>query len=299
MKIVYIAGLEHSGSTILDMALGCNKNIVGLGEIIQILKGSKSDLLNHKNYNDVYCSCGSTINNCDFWKNAKQQLVNSYDDSSSSFERYSTIMNAFKAKYGNEMILLDSSKNRNDYLDKLNRNHELKIIHLVRDVRSWCYSRRSRLGISYVKLFYKWYVQNIKILQFLKKNKLEYKTFGYEEIALYPEVMLKEICNFIGTEYDEAMLIPDRTKSHVFNGNVAKGDKNKRKSIMYDARWLTSLPLSFYCLLFFPLMIFNRNLVYQNFMKGKTIAFNVKQQDFILFGDQEKEKLVKKNYGIK
>jgi len=74
MKIIYIAGLGHSGSTILDMALGCNKNIVGLGEIIQILKGSKSDLLNHKNYNDVYCSCGSIIKNCYFWKTRNKKL---------------------------------------------------------------------------------------------------------------------------------------------------------------------------------------------------------------------------------
>ena len=31
MKIIYIAGLGHSGSTILDMSLGCSQRVVGLG----------------------------------------------------------------------------------------------------------------------------------------------------------------------------------------------------------------------------------------------------------------------------
>ena len=52
-KIVYIAGLGHSGSTILDMALGAHLNIIGLGEIYAVI--------NHRKYSKLFefssCSC--------------------------------------------------------------------------------------------------------------------------------------------------------------------------------------------------------------------------------------------------
>ena len=197
------------------------------------------------------------------------------------------------------MILVDSSKNPNDYLLEINEKHDLRVIFLVRDVRSWIYSRHSRLGTNTLKLAYQWFKRNLKILWFLKKNNLHYRTFGYEEIALYPEEMLRQICEYVGVGYDPAMLIPDNTKSHVFNGNVAKGDKQKRKGFLYDGRWLTSLSLVWLGPLIFPLLVWNRKLVYSNFMRGRTRAFGKSQQDFLIFGDARKEQLVKEKWGIK
>jgi hypothetical protein len=297
MKIVYIAGLGHSGSTILDLALGCNEKIVGLGEVFSVLKSHGSELQSHAKYNDIFCSCGQMINDCDFWGNAKKKLMEC-PFSSSAYDKYKAIMECFEEKFGADMILLDSSKNPNNYLMELNKVADLKIIYLVRDIRSWCYSRNSRLGSNHLRLAYQWFKGNMKILHFIKKNNFEYKVFGYEEIAIYPSIMFKKICDFIGADYDDVMLVPDKSQSHVFYGNVAKGDKNKRKGIIYDARWMTSLPLVLYSTLFFPLMLFNKKMVYSNFMRKKTFAFKRKQQDFIIFGDKEKENLVRKKHGI-
>lgn len=61
-KIIYIAGLGHSGSTILDMALGSHPNIIGLGEIYAVF--------NSKNYKNLFekstCSCGEKGKDCSF-----------------------------------------------------------------------------------------------------------------------------------------------------------------------------------------------------------------------------------------
>ena len=57
-KIIYTAGLRHSDSTVLDPALGCHPNIIGLGEIYAVFEKST-------------CSCGKKGADCDFRKNIK------------------------------------------------------------------------------------------------------------------------------------------------------------------------------------------------------------------------------------
>ena len=56
-KFIYIAGLYHSGSTLLDQYLGSNSQIIGLGEIAKYIKdGSEGN-----------CTCGKKVEECDFW----------------------------------------------------------------------------------------------------------------------------------------------------------------------------------------------------------------------------------------
>jgi len=38
MKVVLIAGLGHSGTTILDLALSHHPGIIGLGEVFDVLR---------------------------------------------------------------------------------------------------------------------------------------------------------------------------------------------------------------------------------------------------------------------
>lgn len=267
MKIVYIAGLGHSGSTILDMAMGCNEQIVGLGEVLQVLKATADEL--ETTYNSLRCSCGQTFSQCDFWKGAKELLM--VNSQRSLAKKYITLIDYFQAKYGPDMILLDSSKIVSDHVTALAKNHDVKIILLVRDIRSWCYSRHSRLKKNIFRLGLQWTRTTLGQLRYIKKNNLKYKLMGYEEIALYPEVMLKEICRFIGIAYHPDMLVPGNTHSHVVKGNVARGDNEKRKAILYDARWMTSLPIVFYSVLLFPFMFLNQKLVYSNFTRGKPL----------------------------
>ena len=69
-KIIYIASLGHSGSTILDMSLGCHPLIVGLGEVAPLLKARRDDFFNDE-FNSYKCSCGEDMWTCSFWSGAK------------------------------------------------------------------------------------------------------------------------------------------------------------------------------------------------------------------------------------
>ena len=46
-EIIYIAGLYHSGSTLLDQYIGSNDAIIGLGEICKFIKETYMDDFNY------------------------------------------------------------------------------------------------------------------------------------------------------------------------------------------------------------------------------------------------------------
>jgi hypothetical protein len=58
IKVIYIVGNGHSGSTLLDIMLGNGESCFGAGELTNIVK---PDLENE------YCSCGQRIAECEFW----------------------------------------------------------------------------------------------------------------------------------------------------------------------------------------------------------------------------------------
>ena len=64
MKVIYIAGLGHSGSTFLELLLASHPDVVGLGEIgLQVER-----LLLDPSFNagEALCSCGTTARECEF-----------------------------------------------------------------------------------------------------------------------------------------------------------------------------------------------------------------------------------------
>ncbi len=276
-KIIYIAGLGHSGSTILDMALGCHPNIVGLGEISAVFNKENQKALFEKST----CSCGKKGADCDFWKNLRD--VSSSDKTVE--EKYRQLIDVFNEKYGDEMILLDSSKNSYSYLQFLNKEYDLRIIYLTRDYRSWVYSRFIRTRKPMLFLILRWYLENKKLLYVLKKYGVKINYIGYEELAMYPELILKKICKFLNIGFSKELLVPDNTKSHIINGNISRTDKEKRQGFFYDLRWMTSGRLARFLSIFSVFNRFNKKLVYSNIS-------GTNKNDFHIFGNKKKEQLL-------
>lgn len=269
-KIVYIAGLGHSGSTVLDMSLGANPKIVGLGEVgAMLLKKDKNRL-----FEKSTCSCGEKGSDCDFWKNAR----NIIEKNTSINERYELLIQHFNHQYKNEKIFLDSSKNSYEYLDYLNKNFNLKVVFLTRDFRSWAFSRKSRKAKPIFFWYWWWFLENQKLLYVLKKYKIQPFFVGYEEFALYPELMFRKILDFLEIDFNENMLIPAKTQSHIINGNIARTDSKKKQAIKYDFRWLSSWKINFWRAnpLIFRL---NKKLVYSNLTGKQFHLFDHKRID--------------------
>ncbi len=276
-KIIYIAGLGHSGSTILDMSLGTLPGVIGLGE----LKTLMDDHTREKHYTSI-CSCGKKATECMIWKEVPVLLEGKQNDP----EKIEAILDLLQKIYGERISLADSSKNSYAYLKYLHKNHDLRVIYLTRDIRSWSYSRHLSTGKPVIYFFLRWVLENIKLRSQIRKMGIRPMKAGYEELALFPEHVLKRIAAFTNLGYSDSMLTPGLTNSHIISGNVARADSMKRMHWRYDARWMLSRRI----LLLSPLFLFvhrmNRRLVFSQ-VNNRSI------KDFYLFGTQRKNEISK------
>lgn len=277
-KIIFIAGLGHSGSTILDLALGTHPEIIGLGEVYTLLHDAKRD----HHYSSL-CSCGKLATECKFWKNIPAILENP----DSIENQYGKLICYFQDMFGEDKILVDSSKNTYQYLRFLKENHNLKVLFLVRDIRSWTYSRylNSRKPLFY--LAFRWYLENKKLLFRLGKMGIQYKLIGYEELSLYPEHLLKIISDYLEIGYDAAMLEPDKTNSHIISGNILRADALKRNRFVYDARWFLSYRMFLIAPFLSVLIRWNKKHVYSNISDHGL-------KEFYLFGTRRRKEMTQK-----
>jgi hypothetical protein len=75
--------------------------------------------------------------------------------------------------------------------------------------------------------------------------------------------LLPRICEFLDIGYEPAMLVPERSTSHVIRGNRMRHD-SRRRAVSYDPRWLLRREWLMPALLCRRIMRFNREQVYSN-----------------------------------
>jgi len=265
-KIIYICGLGHSGSTILDLALGSHPRITGLGEIATIVR--EADRSRHFRSK---CSCGKEARSCAFWKEAENIL----ERQGTATEKYERIIEYFEKKYGTDHILVDSSKNSYRYLSYLDKHHELSAIYITRDFRSWAYSRHLITGLPLIYYAIRWWLENMKLLRQLKKMRITSHKVGYEELIFHPDVVMKNLFDRMELPYDDAVLQPSKSSSHIISGNIARVDPEKRRGFIYDSRWMLSSRLIYLSALTGFMNRMNRKLVYSRLLKNGIKEFPV------------------------
>src|SRR3990172_10422147 len=66
MRVIYIAGAAHSGSTLLDLMLNAHPDIVSVGEVLKLNRQLAYRDTEKKTY--AACSCGAaSLWDCKFW----------------------------------------------------------------------------------------------------------------------------------------------------------------------------------------------------------------------------------------
>ena len=298
-KIVYIAGLSRVGSTMLDLVIGCNPKFIGLGEIFQVLRPDMNRF-----ERDEYCSCGELTRDCSFWGVVKDRLH--HEKTADLSERYVHTLQVFEELYGGDHILVDSSK----LLDVLKTVRKLpgvdvKVIYLIRDVRAWAISRLNnrkkspayfqRNGYYVKKLAYQlgwkihlikwglpfitrlplyyfllWYIQNKQIKYYLESNTIDYFCFGYDELGLNPDLIMKKVFDFLGEDIVNPDFCSENSESHVLVGNTKKSESDRRQGIFYDNRWMYRNEWVRSAALLPKIMRYNAAEVYKN-IKGHSI----------------------------
>jgi hypothetical protein len=164
VRVVYIGGVGHSGSTFLDIALSGNPRIEGAGELGFFARSWLSG---------AHCACGERVDACEFWEAVRREwcrAVGSDDlreyealrlrlerwgrlaagtrcQQSSHFSAYAhwseALCRAVRFVSGRS-IVVDSSKHPGRALAlALIPAIDLRLVHLVRDPRGVAWSMRS------------------------------------------------------------------------------------------------------------------------------------------------------------
>lgn len=283
-KLLLIRGLGHSGTTILDLALGAHPQMVGLGEASRILRkplageeGMGPFRLRRELRHERLCTCGLTAARCPVWGEVLSWLpAHDHLPLAAKFRRLMEAVSLAGVQSEDEDHWLVES-----YQDDLAlpfeafADQEVRVVFLVRDLRSWVHSRvRDRrnqrkpfLGSRNVA---RWCRVNHRFERALQRcDKLVFQ-LGYEELALAPEQALSRLCEWLGLAFSPSMLTPGLASgSHILSGNRVRFDPQKIRQIRYDASWLTASvwPASA-ALNLPPLARMNRRLVYANQLIG-------------------------------
>lgn len=279
-KLLLIRGLGHSGTTILDLALGAHPRMVGLGEAARILRRplpgeerrGPTQLRGELKHQRV-CTCGVTAAQCPVWGELLEWLpANDHRPLAEKFRRLMEAVERAGIQSGHPDDWLVDSYQDDLELPALNLpDLDVRVVFLVRDVRSWVYSRvrdrrnqgKALLGLRNVA---RWYRVNRRFERALQRSGKPVFQLGYEELALSPERALSRLCAWLELEFTEAMLRPGQTTaSHILSGNRVRFDPQKIRQIRYDSSWLLApaWPASA-ALLCPPLAQMNRRLVYAN-----------------------------------
>jgi hypothetical protein len=275
-RLVYIAGSGRCGSTLLDILLGDEPSIQSTGELMRILGGAQGHAQS--------CSCGEDIRTCPFWtrvvaeiggadalrkmdrgtrlEGTKGLFLGRLGDARSGSlarthaARLAQLVRAV-SKVSGRPIVVDSSKSLGrGYLYRLERGRGLDVryIHMVRDGRSFLWSKRARPdgeGVgkrtpsrSPLRLAGLWLTTNLVASIVFHAQSGRYLRVRYEDLTQRPTETLVRIGKFLGV--DLAGVARDLAAgrpipiSHVVGGNRLRFSQGL--TLRADAEWEHALP---------------------------------------------------------
>ena len=227
-KLLYIAGLSHSGTTLLDLACSSGGQAISLGEVMRVVKEDPARSL------DRACSCGKTGADCPFWG----PLIRAFDGLSPE-ERYGRVMGQAAEWIGPDGFAIDSSKTLAGL--QLAKPYAAAVLHISKDARAYAVSRlnaaqrnqRHTKGALHEMLG--WWRQNTRIQRAVAEAQLPYVGVSYEALCRDVEAVAGAINGAVGAALVDAENPLGSTNHHVLGGNRMRLQADKE--LRYDDRW--------------------------------------------------------------
>jgi len=134
---------------------------------------------------------------------------------------------------------------------------DCKIMHITRDPRAMAMSKTNdpsgtalsilehprlawpirKIAVWFVISQYRWTAR----LHARFKDLGNYRLFRYEDLLAQPEKVLRELCEFIGTDFTEDMLEPQKGR-HEHQPSSLTGKQQKAFDVNAAIRWQTRIP---------------------------------------------------------
>lgn len=250
-KLVYIAGIGHNGSTLLDLLLGASEGVESSSQLNDLLAPyqPKTESTADRFWREVLAklpdggqSLSQQNNSVVLEKRFLRMLLNpsvSKQYAHVNWEFLDVVFEESRAE-----IVVDSSKNISRALGLL-RGHEdqVFILHLVRDLRSFVNSSNMRKRehgkrVGYFKPALHWYAKNLCASIFLRRRSKHYLRINYEDFIANPEACIERISEWINHPLNETIhavsqqspIFPSKTLG--FRGNRIL----KEEEVVFDPK---------------------------------------------------------------
>ncbi len=246
---VYIAGLGHSGSTILGIALGSTEGAVSVGEVDATIR--RLDQPQHS------CTCGATATDCPVWAPvfANEQLRTTREFAAGYQALYHSLAASLKPR-----LIVDTSKDPAASAPAA----RLKVLFLLKDPRSYFVShyrkwlaarrraadgpdtaRRLRHKSRRARTFagelliasLNWWWGNRRILHKLRAGGHDYIVLSYEEMVLNSARAEARLSEFLGLTIRLQDYTVRPEQQHILRGNRLRHDPERSSRLRYDYRW--------------------------------------------------------------
>ena len=228
MRVIYIAGAAHSGSTLLDLMLNAHPDIVSVGEVLKLNRQLAYRDPERKTYAALFVRCAVAV--------AVQVLVgrrcrdpkggagspfrsSTFSTSGESDPRRAPNVILFKAiaAVSGKNFIVDSSKMPRR-LNHLMQFPELEIypVHLVRDPKGQIASVMRKHG-GFLKNIVRYEIVQEQIRRSLKS--VPHSVVRYEDLVRDPERTLNSILQPLGLSFDRRQLSWAEADKHIVAGN--------------------------------------------------------------------------------
>lgn len=254
-KILYIVGMTHSGSTLLDLLIAKNSLAVSVGEVWQL--GNLANTRYKKDAKTLLgneCTCGAeTIWHCSFWPRIDAVVqreggislrdLDLNSDDPETFRLHNKLIFDAVAEVTGARIIIDSSKIQSRLAKLVAAGFvEILPLHLMRDPRGQVCSivhRVHRLQHSVFRPSLRYCRETLATVMFLHGR--PHLSVQYENLALDPPGELRRIMDWAGLAYEPAQLAWTDQVTHNIDGNVMR--RSTSNEIRSDEKWRERLTI--------------------------------------------------------
>jgi hypothetical protein len=249
LRLVYICGSGHSGSTLLTFLLNGHSSMVGLSEVIHINTRWMTETETHRAFWSQVASQYESDNGRSFAelriKTPSGAKVLWWTDTQVDewVERNCAMLQAVSHLAG-KPILVDATKNwQRLYLLERSRRFDLHVIHLVRDGRAVVNSYL-RKRIAFGRALRAWLTPSVAAIPLRRLVARDrWLRIRYEDLTADTEATLRRICDFVGVPFENQMLDFRRHPYVGIGGNGMRRRQGEQR-ITSDTRWHHELTTS-------------------------------------------------------
>ena len=247
MRVIYIAGTSHSGSTLVDLMLNAHPAIFASGEVLKLNRQLK--IKDARRGTHAPCSCGApSLWECRFWsavdrrtrETSGKSLVDldmlDYRELDAASAPNAVVFKAI-AEVSGKSFVVDSSKlpGRLSYLMRL-KDLDVYPVHLVREPKVQINSVVRKHG-GFLKHIFRYELIHEQIRRALKS--VPHSVVHYEDLVRDPKSALQSILQPLGLDFDPRQLDWAEAEKHEVAGNHMRFDA--RSELVLDESWRQSL----------------------------------------------------------